>query len=85
MWWDLLPPEFNPRPPTKGDIFWTLHQAFLAESGYKLRPKYEPGWKPPLWKTESEMIFSEEDTPYAHYWIMDATRASDVQYRRNQT
>lgn len=65
MWWDLLPPDFNPRPPTKGEIFWTLHYAFLAESGYKLRPKYEPGWKPPPWKTKGEMTCSEDYTPYS--------------------
>ncbi|PBK89999.1 hypothetical protein ARMGADRAFT_1014663 [Armillaria gallica] len=77
MWWDLLPTDFDPRPPTKGEIFWTLHYAFLAESGYKLRPKYEPGWKPPPWKTKGEMMCSEDYTPYSHYWIMDATRTSD--------
>ncbi|KAK0474525.1 hypothetical protein IW261DRAFT_1341496 [Armillaria novae-zelandiae] len=77
MWWDLLPPEFNPGPPPKGEIFWSLHQAFLAESGYKLRPKYEPGWQPPPWKTEFEMIFSAEYDTYKKRSIMDATRASD--------
>ncbi|PBK85266.1 hypothetical protein ARMGADRAFT_942249, partial [Armillaria gallica] len=66
-----------PGPPPQGEIFWSLHQAFLAGSGYRLRPKYEPGWKPPPWKTEIEMIFSEEYDTYAHRSIMDATRASD--------
>ncbi|KAK0472884.1 hypothetical protein IW261DRAFT_1553241 [Armillaria novae-zelandiae] len=77
MWWYLLPPEFNPGPPPKGEIFWSLHQAFLTESGYKLHPKYEPGWQPLPWKTEFEMIFIAEYDTYKKHSIMDATRASD--------
>ncbi|KAK0465851.1 hypothetical protein IW261DRAFT_1553950 [Armillaria novae-zelandiae] len=77
MWWDLLPPEFNPGPPPKGEIFWSLHQAFLAESGYTLRPKYELGWQPPPWKTEFKMIFSAEYDTYKKHSIMDAMHVSD--------
>ncbi|KAK0479283.1 hypothetical protein IW261DRAFT_1336727 [Armillaria novae-zelandiae] len=77
MWWDLLPQEFNPGPPPRAEIFWSLHQAFLVESGYKLRPKYELGWKLPPWKTEIEMIFSEEYDIYPKRSIMDATHTSD--------
>ncbi|KAK0209375.1 hypothetical protein IW262DRAFT_1281596 [Armillaria fumosa] len=77
MWWDLLPPEFNPGPPPKGEVFWSLHQAFLAESGYKLHPKYEPRWKLPPWKTEFDMIFSEEYDTYKKRSIMDAMHVSD--------
>ncbi|KAK0454495.1 hypothetical protein EV421DRAFT_1757217 [Armillaria borealis] len=77
MWWDLLPSEFEPRSTTKGEIFWALHQPFLAESGYNLRAKYEPGSKPPQWKTRGDMVCSEDHTPYPHNGIMDATRASN--------
>ncbi|KAK0207433.1 hypothetical protein IW262DRAFT_1282108 [Armillaria fumosa] len=57
--------------------FLVTTSAFFTESGYKLHPKYEPRWKPPLWKTEFKMIFSEEYDTYKKHSIMDATYTSN--------
>ena len=27
-----------------GEIFWIAHRQFLESQGYRLRPRYQPGW-----------------------------------------
>lgn len=34
---------------TPAEAWWRDHQAWLAEKGYMLRPRYRPGWMP-SWK-----------------------------------
>ncbi|KAK0470528.1 hypothetical protein IW261DRAFT_1597831 [Armillaria novae-zelandiae] len=76
MWWDLLPLDFGPCPPTKGEIFSALHYAFLAESGYKLRPKYGPDGSHHLGKQRATYV-AKTTHQSQHYWIMDAIHAFD--------
>ncbi|KAK0478608.1 hypothetical protein EDD18DRAFT_1312559 [Armillaria luteobubalina] len=56
--------------------FWIQHHSFLLDSGYQLRPKYHPDWKP-KWKSRREMIRSEESWVHVFASIIDATRVED--------
>ncbi|KAG7451829.1 uncharacterized protein BT62DRAFT_940783 [Guyanagaster necrorhizus] len=59
-------------------MLWVHHHSFLLESGFQLRPKFHPDWKP-TWKSEREMIFSEEILGHGvlNPDIIDATRIQD--------
>jgi len=56
-----------------GEHFWYNHRAWLEECGYRLRPRYQPGWVP-SWTDEPLYRHRHEDS---HRWprfsIMDAT------------
>ncbi|KAK0234344.1 hypothetical protein EDD85DRAFT_774095 [Armillaria nabsnona] len=58
------------------ELFWIWHYQFLQDNGYQLRPKFHPDWKP-NWKTEDDMLFSEDSLSYSNLSIMDATRIKD--------
>ncbi|KAJ7155629.1 kinase-like domain-containing protein [Mycena filopes] len=58
--------------------FWTNHQPWLERCGYKLRPRYSPGWVP-SWSNAIEERSNFEDghqMPYGHV-VLDAVWISD--------
>ncbi|KAK0221445.1 hypothetical protein IW262DRAFT_1459657 [Armillaria fumosa] len=70
---DLPPPNIS---FMKCETWWRQYQHFLDDSGYQLRPKFDPSWKPP-WKTNYEMFKSEERALHSSPYVMDATRVQD--------
>ncbi|KAI0312540.1 hypothetical protein OF83DRAFT_1176535 [Amylostereum chailletii] len=70
----------NPGTLNRVERWWTRHQPWLEECGYRLRPRYQPDWKP-SWhsvRTSNKLFFEYEDgqsNEYPH--ILDATRISD--------
>ena len=37
---------FDPTKLKHGEVFWRDHYKWLEASGYRLRPRYKPDWKP---------------------------------------
>ncbi|KAH9056533.1 kinase-like domain-containing protein [Lactarius vividus] len=61
------------------ELWWRDRYHDIIDSGYQLRPRYDPGWQPP-WtrKTSGEDFFMTDDiqpTPFRS--VMDATRMHD--------
>lgn len=42
------------------EFYWRERQAWLAEQGYMLRPRYRPDWKP-SWHDSGQFFFDCED------------------------
>ncbi|EPT04685.1 hypothetical protein FOMPIDRAFT_1034786 [Fomitopsis schrenkii] len=59
------------------EFYWRERQAWLAEQGYMLRPRYRPDWKP-SWHDSGQFFFDCEDghAP-TRGALLDATRVSD--------
>ncbi|PBK75271.1 hypothetical protein ARMSODRAFT_514104 [Armillaria solidipes] len=70
---DLGPPNIG---FLKCETWWRKRQPFLDNSGYRLRPKFDPSWRPP-WKTNHEIYKSEERALHSSPYVMDATRVQD--------
>ncbi|KAK0504401.1 hypothetical protein EDD18DRAFT_1316800 [Armillaria luteobubalina] len=79
---DLGPPNIS---FMKCEAWWRQYQHFLHTSGYQLRAKFEPSWKPP-WKINYEMFKSEERALHSasnlnsfafSSYVMDAIRVHD--------
>ncbi|KAI0363366.1 hypothetical protein BV20DRAFT_958448 [Pilatotrama ljubarskyi] len=61
-----------------GERWWRDHQAWLAERGYALRPRYRPGWTP-SWKADPEAFGMDYEDwyPAQRAFLLDAVRISD--------
>jgi len=75
-------PQFDPAKLMGGEPFWRDHYEWLLVSGYKLRPRYKPGWKPSWLSKEGKVLKawdSCEDGEWLHLsrTICDAKRVSD--------
>ena len=46
-------PAADPVKLLPGELFWRDHQPWLEERGYKLRPRFQPGWVA-SWKDKVE-------------------------------
>jgi hypothetical protein len=44
----------------RDEVFWRDHQSWLKESGYELRPRYQPDWKP-SWHASGKSVSASED------------------------
>ena len=42
------------------ELYWRERQAWLAEQGYMLRPRYQPDWRP-SWYATGRFFFDCED------------------------
>ncbi|KAJ6569075.1 hypothetical protein B0H19DRAFT_1256748 [Mycena capillaripes] len=58
------------------EVEWARYQPFLEQRGYKLRPRYRPGWVPEMLRTGKKSWECEDAIPV---WgpVLDATRISD--------
>ncbi|KZV79516.1 hypothetical protein EXIGLDRAFT_846440 [Exidia glandulosa HHB12029] len=65
--YDLLPNE----------ILWRDLQPFLLTKGYRLRPRYEPGWSAPWIGTDVSPNYFEESRHSVLPNVIDARRVSD--------
>ncbi|KAI9069047.1 hypothetical protein FKP32DRAFT_1608574 [Trametes sanguinea] len=59
------------------ELLWQARYRYLEEHGYRLRPRYKPGWKPSWTGTNLDPYFCEDYIIPLHIQIMDATRLSD--------
>ncbi|EJD41431.1 hypothetical protein AURDEDRAFT_138671 [Auricularia subglabra TFB-10046 SS5] len=59
------------------EIFWRDLQPYLLSKGYKLRPKYAPGWTPPWVGTDIYPHLFEETIINPLPWVVDAQREED--------
>ncbi|TFY66061.1 hypothetical protein EVG20_g5022 [Dentipellis fragilis] len=67
----------NPDAVSYGETWWRKQYEWLLQSGYKLRPRYAPGWTPPWEGTGRNPREFEEGQNNSYYAIMDAIRVSD--------
>ena len=44
----------------EAEVYWRDRYAFLQESGYVLRPRYHPEWKPSWTGTNRDPMFCED-------------------------
>ncbi|KAF5376355.1 hypothetical protein D9757_008688 [Collybiopsis confluens] len=60
------------------EIFWRDHYEWLQDKGYRLRPRYRPGWVP-SWLGTDQWSFGCEDAQYNGVveYLMDAIRITD--------
>jgi len=76
---------FDPTRLMGGEAFWGDHYEWLRVRGYKLRPRYKPGWKP-SWVSKEGKVLKASDECEDGQWlrlsntICDATRMSDGTY-----
>ncbi|THU75945.1 hypothetical protein K435DRAFT_824664 [Dendrothele bispora CBS 962.96] len=63
---------------TDTEFFWRDHASWLEEKGYRLRPRYRPGWEP-SWtsKTDDRFLFEDGYVAKETAHLMDALRVSD--------
>ncbi|OSD00970.1 kinase-like protein [Trametes coccinea BRFM310] len=59
------------------EVFWQARYRYLEDHGYRLRPRYKPGWKPSWTGTNLNPTYCEDSILLRHYQVMDATRLSD--------
>ncbi|KAI1790366.1 kinase-like domain-containing protein [Ganoderma leucocontextum] len=62
--YDLLPAEVD----------WQKRQQFLDKMGYKLRPRYQPGWKPSWDHTNLNPTYCEDSISLNAFNVIDAIR-----------
>ncbi|KAK7448445.1 hypothetical protein VKT23_013707 [Stygiomarasmius scandens] len=64
---------------TNAESFWRDHASWLQQQGYKLRPRYQPDWKPSWLNGKKRSRFNFEDGHRANEagHLMDAIRTSD--------
>ncbi|KAG8954541.1 hypothetical protein FRC03_011438 [Tulasnella sp. 419] len=73
---------FDSRQLTESEQKWVQRYQFLEENGYRLRPRYRPGWKP-SWVSEDgvqdeDAFFAAEDSIIiSRAFLLDAERMSD--------
>ncbi|KAL0952420.1 hypothetical protein HGRIS_006693 [Hohenbuehelia grisea] len=60
-----------------GELFWRDHCEWLQQTGYQLRPRYQPDWTPSWIGTEKLWFRCEDAASPHHYKIVDARRISD--------
>ncbi|KAH9036978.1 kinase-like domain-containing protein [Lactarius pseudohatsudake] len=64
---------------SNSELWWRDHYHDIEASGYKLRPRYDPGWQPSwTWNMSGKDSFVTDDvqpTPFRS--VMDATRMHD--------
>ncbi|TRM59175.1 hypothetical protein BD626DRAFT_572768 [Schizophyllum amplum] len=57
--------------------WWIARRPWLASLGYKLRPRYQPGWKPSWYGTNRLRLTAEDGYAPFSRGVLDATRLSD--------
>ncbi|EJF57684.1 hypothetical protein DICSQDRAFT_140238 [Dichomitus squalens LYAD-421 SS1] len=63
---------------TEPELWWRDHSEWLAERGYRLRPRYRPGWKPSWLEHPGRFLGSYEDFyGIENPFLLDAVRVSD--------
>ncbi|KAL0952414.1 hypothetical protein HGRIS_006688 [Hohenbuehelia grisea] len=72
----------NPTPKVRGllrktEEFWRDHHGWLLESGYTLRSRYQPDWKPSWVGTKKDWHQCEDGIWSTHFKIVDAQRTKD--------
>ncbi|TFK74320.1 hypothetical protein BDN72DRAFT_893294 [Pluteus cervinus] len=61
----------------KAEFFWRDHAGWLETRGYRLRPRYQPGWKPSI-PVFGEIPLRDENYVAMHRAaVVDATRVTD--------
>ncbi|TFK74338.1 hypothetical protein BDN72DRAFT_833692 [Pluteus cervinus] len=58
------------------EYFWQDKAAWLEAQGYKLRPRYQPGWEPDIPMVDA-YVMNENFVPMARASIVDAIRMKD--------
>ncbi|TFK74321.1 hypothetical protein BDN72DRAFT_833673 [Pluteus cervinus] len=59
------------------EYFWRDHAAWLESIGYKLRPRYQPGWEPDIPAFQAVTLTNENLVPMARAAIVDAICIKD--------
>ncbi|EIW54128.1 kinase-like protein [Trametes versicolor FP-101664 SS1] len=59
------------------EIFWNERYRYLEESGYVLRPRYAPNWKPSWSGTNLDPMYCEDAIMLKHHQVIDARRRKD--------
>ncbi|TFK74311.1 hypothetical protein BDN72DRAFT_893286 [Pluteus cervinus] len=62
---------------TEFEFFWRDHAAWLETHGYKLRPRYQPGWEPDIPAFRVVSLTNENLVPMARAAIVDAICIKD--------
>ncbi|KAG2014286.1 other/AgaK1 protein kinase [Coprinopsis cinerea AmutBmut pab1-1] len=61
-----------------GEHYWRDHYAWFLEQGFRLRPRYDPGWTPSWEKDKSKIEGTTEDSQvFHHHELNDAIRLAD--------
>ncbi|TFK74326.1 hypothetical protein BDN72DRAFT_760068 [Pluteus cervinus] len=60
----------------QGEFFWRDHKEWLETKGYRLRPRYQPGWEPDIPMSQLIPSFNQDFFPMRAA-IVDATRVKD--------
>ncbi|KAJ7282640.1 hypothetical protein C8J57DRAFT_1710738 [Mycena rebaudengoi] len=61
----------------RNEVFWADHQPWLETCGYRLRPRYAPGWVASWIGTDRSYEDCEDGQPVTHVSIMDAVRIAE--------
>ncbi|EIW83440.1 hypothetical protein CONPUDRAFT_136453 [Coniophora puteana RWD-64-598 SS2] len=70
----------SPSQLSKGEAWWAERYQWLKDSGYQLRPRYAPDWKPSWHRTKKSIFNSEDGVPTWHAHLLDAVRTSDGKF-----
>ncbi|TRM61101.1 kinase-like domain-containing protein [Schizophyllum amplum] len=62
---------------TEGEEWWASRQPWLESCGYILRQRYRPGWEASWHGTQKDSLECEDHMMIFHWFLLDATRASD--------
>ena len=57
---DNQPPERQPGDLDRREVWWVARQQALEVAGYRLRPRYRPGWIP-SWRGTNKFYLDVED------------------------
>ncbi|KAL0952421.1 hypothetical protein HGRIS_006694 [Hohenbuehelia grisea] len=69
--------SFIPGSLEPGEEFWRDHREWLLQTGYQLRPRYQPDWIPSWTGTKKLWFLCEDSISSPHHKIVDARRVSD--------
>ncbi|TFK74335.1 hypothetical protein BDN72DRAFT_760235 [Pluteus cervinus] len=61
----------------RAEFYWRDRALWLETQGYKLRPRYQPGWAPEIPNLENVPLNDEEFVAMAVPAVVDATRTKD--------
>ncbi|TFK74323.1 hypothetical protein BDN72DRAFT_744001, partial [Pluteus cervinus] len=59
------------------EFLWRDQYEWLETKGYKLRPRYQPGWEPDIPTTQLSLSLNQDFFPTTRVAIVDATRIKD--------
>ncbi|KAI0265981.1 hypothetical protein BC834DRAFT_824509 [Gloeopeniophorella convolvens] len=72
-------PDYKPGQLNEHELWWIERQEVIEKAGYRFRPRFRQGWKPPWEGTGRRYREFEDGQPLVWRVCIDATRISDCQ------